>query len=259
MILGNWQAFLDIVLTGNILHCLSFPLQAVLCIPHRHTVQEGWDPVLGVWVSKTNLACCSVLRLNCTHLSSKYYCAQISLFGFSPLVKTTQPYLLTVTLYCRCVRDFSHLKCLYYFIFSFPSAQSDSLLGGPGVHQVWTGPVLKNPDPLCDPLASVFGETESTVMVNLFWQNELTWLHVVSDNLVTLWNTWNHVPQRCNHDMISVLIISSTWIDKQCVSLFFLIFSRPSLHSCACMEWCGLLKTMVQDKRFHFFMPLCLF
>lgn len=28
--------------------------QAVLCVPHRHAVQEGWDPVLGVWVSPTN-------------------------------------------------------------------------------------------------------------------------------------------------------------------------------------------------------------
>lgn len=81
------KPFLDIVLAGNILHCLSFPLQAVLCIPHRHTVQEGWDPVLGFWVSKTNLPCCSVLHLNCTHLSSKYYCARITLFGFSPLLK----------------------------------------------------------------------------------------------------------------------------------------------------------------------------
>lgn len=24
---------------------------------------------------------------------------------------------------------------------------------------------------------------------------------------------------------------------------------RPSLHSSACMEWCGLLKPMVQEKR----------
>lgn len=31
---------------------LPFSLQAVLRIPDRHTVQESWDPVLGVWVSQ---------------------------------------------------------------------------------------------------------------------------------------------------------------------------------------------------------------
>lgn len=34
---------------------VPFWLQAVLRIPDRHTVQESWDPVLGVWVSHTVL------------------------------------------------------------------------------------------------------------------------------------------------------------------------------------------------------------
>lgn len=34
------------------------------------------------------------------------------------------------------------------------------------MYQVWTGLVLKNTDPLCDPLAAVFGKIDITVLLN---------------------------------------------------------------------------------------------
>lgn len=49
---------------------------------------------------------------------------------------------------------------------SLPSAvQSHRLSGGTGLHQVWTGPLLQNTDPLCDPLAAVLGEMDHTAML----------------------------------------------------------------------------------------------
>lgn len=52
-------------------------------------------------------------------------------------------------------------SCVFIFPPSFLSpAQSHRLPGGPGLHQVWTGPLLQNTDPLCDPVAAVFGEIQ---------------------------------------------------------------------------------------------------
>lgn len=39
-----------------------------------------------------------------------------------------------------------------------PYSQGNCFSGGPGMYQVWTGLVFKNPDPLCDPLAALFGK-----------------------------------------------------------------------------------------------------
>lgn len=62
--------------------------------------------------------------------------------------------------------------CVYVFS---PRSQGNSLSGGLGVYQVWTGLVLENTDPLCDPLAAVFGKISITLLLNYcdrrnYWQ-----------------------------------------------------------------------------------------
>lgn len=46
-----WGDLLNVLTT---LFFFLFLLQAVLRVPYRHAVQKSWDPVLGVWVSKTD-------------------------------------------------------------------------------------------------------------------------------------------------------------------------------------------------------------
>lgn len=55
--------------------------------------------------------------------------------------------------------------CVVCF-FSLPHSQGHSLPGGLGLYQVWPRLVLQNTDPLCDPLAAVFGKSNITGLVN---------------------------------------------------------------------------------------------
>lgn len=56
-------------------------------------------------------------------------------------------------------------SCVFIFPSFLSPVQSHRLSGGTGLHQVWTGPLLQNTDPLCDPLAAVLGEIQHTAVV----------------------------------------------------------------------------------------------
>lgn len=60
-------------------------------------------------------------------------------------------------------------------------------------------------------------------------------------NIVTLSYSEDYCD--CKSDALNLCCWRAT-----CCEIMFDPF-RPSLHSCACMEWCGLLKPMVQEKR----------
>lgn len=55
---------------------------------------------------------------------------------------------------------------MYCLLFFSALSQGHSLPGGLGLYQVWPRLVLENTDPLCDPLAAVFGKSNITGLVN---------------------------------------------------------------------------------------------
>lgn len=115
----------------------------------------------------------------------------------------------------------------------------------------------------------MFGKIQITLLLTLLCQNELLQCSAVSRRLIMLLKYMKScaltlLPTHHNVSHIFLFHNINILTSKLCAVRYWLWIAheslkslcyvspafRPSLHSCACMGWCGLLKIMVQETRY---------
>lgn len=201
------------------------------------------------------------------------------------MLSQASEWFVSVKLNLRTCRVLSHHHCLTrvscswvrfqlctlcFYVVS--QSQGNSLSGGSGVYKVWAGLVLENAGPLRASLAGVFGKisqhgTDKSASLELIAAH-----HALGNmKLFALKSSPRDHKPNFSH-FTSIIVIKNCvpldthavnhwlWIFHESLNSFCNMWSvfRPSLHSCACMVWCGVQKAMVQKKGYVYRFPLAL-